>query len=191
MAQRHHAAAQKPAGDRLTAAAPMPKPMPGASAQTMQERIAVTHVRDLDIDADAMAVISNVFRVAALFRATAEKRFLNARQLSFSGFTVLWVLWVWGRMESHALAEQCGIAKGTLTGIVITLEKSGLVERKVHQTDRRRRLIQATRKGRNLARRAFLQVNRLEKEFVAGLNHREMTETGRLLRVILNTMQHD
>ena len=155
------------------------------STPTIQERIAATHVRDLDIDTDAMAVISNVFRVAVLFRNTAEKRFLGASNLTFSGFTVLWVLWVWGEMESHKLAGECGVTKGTLTGIVTTLEKSTLVVRKPHHCDGRRRLIRATRKGRNLARRMFLKINSLEKEFVAQLESHQITEISRLLRIIL------
>ena len=166
-------------------------PMYKDSTKTIQERIAATHVRNLDINMDAMAVITNVFRVSVLFRNTAERRFLDSHNLSFSGFTVLWVLWVWGRMESFRLAGECGITKGTLTGIVTTLEKSGLVERKLHQTDGRRRLVQATRKGRNLAKRAFLQVNGLEKEFVSRLAAAEVTETSRLLRIMLHTMEND
>ena len=154
--------------------------------KTLQERIAATHVRDLDIDTNAMAVISNVFRVAVLFRNTAEKRFLGDANITFSGFTVLWVLWVWGEMESYKLAEECGVTKGTLTGIVTTLEKSVLVARKPHHNDGRRRLIQATRKGRNLAKRMFLKVNSLEKEFVAPLKHQEIAEISRLLRAMLH-----
>ena len=52
------------------------------TSQTMQERIATTHVRDLDVDVDAMAAISNLFRVTNLFRGAAEKRFLDRHELS-------------------------------------------------------------------------------------------------------------
>ena len=50
--------------------------------------------------------------------------------LSFTAFTVMWVLWVWGELESRELAVDAGITKGTLTGVVGTLERRGLVARR-------------------------------------------------------------
>lgn len=167
--------------------------MPGTSRDTsltIQERIATTHVRDLDVDLDAMAAISNVFRVAVAFRNQAEKRFLDAHNLSFSGFTILWVLWVFGKMETHQLADECGIAKGTLTGILTTLEKLGLAARKPHATDGRRKLVELTAKGDRLMRKLFLQINALEREFVAELERGELADLSRLLRIVLHTPEH-
>lgn len=160
------------------------------ASKTIQERIATTHVKDLDIDIEAMAVISNVFRVSVLFRNQAERGFLGAHHLSFSGFTLLWVLWVFGKMESHQLADECGIAKGTLTGIVTTLEKRGFAARQPHTTDKRRKYVQLTRKGKRLMKRLFLQINDLEKEFVAELKVAEIISLSHLLRIILHTLEH-
>ncbi len=160
------------------------------TSRTIQERIATTHVKDLDVDIDAMAAISNIFRVSVLFRNLAEKKFLDTHKLSFSGFTLLWVLWVFGRMETYQLAEECGVAKGTLTGIVSTLEKNGLAERKPHATDGRRRLVQLTRKGNALMKKLFLQINKLEQEFVGELKKSELTDLSRLLRIVLHTPEH-
>ena len=163
--------------------------MPGKSrdtSKTIQERIAATHVNALGVDLDAMAVISNVFRVSVLFHNEAEKRFLLKHKLTFSGFTVLWVLWVFGRMESYQLAEECGISKGTLTGIVSTLEKYQFAERKPHSTDGRRRVVHLTRKGSNLMKKLFPAINNLEKEFVSELTKSELAEASRILRIILH-----
>ncbi len=160
------------------------------TSMPIQKRIANTHVRDLDVDLDAMAAIANVFRVAVLFRNQAEKRFLDSHQLSFSGFTLLWALWVFGEMETHQLADECGVAKGTLTGILTTLEKLGLAARKPHATDGRRKLVELTAKGDRLMRRLFLQINALEREFVAGLGRDELADLSRLLRIVLQTPEH-
>ena len=156
----------------------------------MQERIATTHVKDLDVDIESMAAISNIFRVSVLFRGRAEKTFLAKHNLSFSGFTVLWVLWVFGKMESYQLADECGISKGTLTGIVTTLEKYGFAERKAHESDGRRKFVQLTRKGKTLMKQLFLKINALEKEFVSELKKSEVSELSRLLRIILHTPEH-
>lgn len=160
------------------------------TSRTIQERVATTHVRDLDVDIDAMAAISNVFRVSVLFRNHAEKKFLDAHSLSFSGFTLLWVLWVFGRMETYQLAEECGVAKGTLTGIVSTLEKRGFAERRPHASDGRRKLVQLTRKGKSLMKKLFIQINQLEQEFVSELKKSELSDLSRLLRIVLHTPEH-
>ena len=156
------------------------------TSKTIQESMAATHVAALDVDLDAMAAISNVFRVSVLFRNQAEKRFLLQHRLSFSGFTVLWVLWVFGKMESYQLAEECGITKGTLTGIVSTLEKYGFAERSIHPSDGRRRLVRLTRSGNVLMKKLFPAINALEQEFVAGLTKAEQLELSRMLRIILH-----
>jgi len=159
--------------------------------QTIQERIATTHVQSLDVDLNAMAVISNVFRLSVSFRNQAERQLLNQYNLSFSGFTVLWVLWVWGRKQSHELATECGIAKGTLTGVVTTLEKYGLATRQPHQTDRRCKYVELSEKGRALMEPLFLGINALEKAFTAELSTSEQQELSRLLRIILHTKTTD
>ncbi len=157
------------------------------ASKTVQERIAATHVNAPGIDLDAMAVITNIFRVSVLFHNEAEKRFLLKHNLTFSGFTVLWVLWVFGRMESYQLAEECGISKGTLTGIVSTLEKYGFAERKPHPTDGRRRFVQLTRKGKTLMKKLFPAINQLECEFVTDLKRSELHDVSRMLRIILHS----
>ena len=163
---------------------------PRDTSKTIQERIATTHVRDLDVDIDAMAAISNIFRVAVMFRNLAEKKFLDAHNLSFSGFTLLWVLWVFGRMETYQLAEECGISKGTLTGILTTMEKHGLAERRPHATDGRRKLVQLTARGSELMQGLFKQINELEREFVSELKTDEIKDLGRMLRIVLHTPEH-
>lgn len=52
------------------------------------------------------------------------------------------------------LAEVLGIDRPNATSLVDDLEAQGLVQRAPHPTDRRARLVEATRKGRALARRA-------------------------------------
>lgn len=143
----------------------------------------------MGVDLHAMAAISNIFRVAVLFRSRAEHTLLNRYNLSFSGFTVLWVLWVLGRKQSYDLAEECGIAKGTLTGIVTTLEKYQLAERRPHESDGRRKYVQLLPKGRSLMRRLFSKVNALETAFTADLSVREQKELSRMLRIILNSAE--
>jgi DNA-binding MarR family transcriptional regulator len=52
------------------------------------------------------------------------------------------------------LAAALGIDPANATGVVDDLEKLGLVRRRPHPTDRRAKLVEATRKGKDMARRA-------------------------------------
>src|SRR2546426_130287 len=95
-----------------------------------------------------MAVVSNLFRVSTAIRRKMEAAVLAPDRLSWTSFVVLWVLWVWGEMESRALADAVGISPPTTTGVVMTLERRGLVQRERHASDGRRVRVSLTRAGR-------------------------------------------
>jgi DNA-binding MarR family transcriptional regulator len=57
-------------------------------------------------------------------------------------------------MSMGDLAASLGIDRPNATVLVDDLEAQGLVRRRPHPTDRRTRMVEATRKGKSLARRA-------------------------------------
>jgi DNA-binding MarR family transcriptional regulator len=57
-------------------------------------------------------------------------------------------------MSMRELADALGIEAPNATVVVDDLEKQGLVRRSAHPTDRRAKVVEATRKGKELARRA-------------------------------------
>ena len=57
-------------------------------------------------------------------------------------------------MSMGELAAALGIDPPNATVVVDDLEAQGLVRRRPHPTDRRAKLVEATRKGKDLARRA-------------------------------------
>jgi DNA-binding MarR family transcriptional regulator len=57
-------------------------------------------------------------------------------------------------MSMSELATALGIERPNATALVDELEAQGLVRRRPHPTDRRAKLVEATRKGKVLARRA-------------------------------------
>jgi DNA-binding MarR family transcriptional regulator len=59
-----------------------------------------------------------------------------------------------GPMSMGELAAALGIDPPNATGVVDDLEATGLVRRRPHPSDRRARVVEATRKGKDLARRA-------------------------------------
>jgi DNA-binding MarR family transcriptional regulator len=57
-------------------------------------------------------------------------------------------------MSMGDLAAALGIDRPNATVLVDDLETQGLVRRRPHPTDRRAKIVEATRKGKNVARRA-------------------------------------
>lgn len=137
---------------------------------------------DTSLDLEATAALSNVFRAANASRSHLERAVLTEHDLSFTAFTVLWVLWVWGEHEFRDVATNSGITKGTLTGVLGTLERRELVERRRHDEDRRRLYVALTRRGQRLMSKLFVRFNRGEAAIAAGLEPDERHELARLLR---------
>ena len=73
------------------------------------------------------------------------------------------MLWVWGEMETAELASECDLAKGTLTGMVTTLERQGLVERNRVAADRRRVTVALTDDGLATIEDLFPRFNEFEQ----------------------------
>lgn len=137
------------------------------------------------LDFESLDAISNIYRAAAGVRRRAEREVLSEYGISFGGFTILWVLWVWDEMETARLAEECGLAKGTLTGMLTTLEKQGLVERSRIAEDKRRVLVDLTTRGKELMEELFPKFNAHERLMAEGLSPDEKRELARLLRVVI------
>jgi DNA-binding MarR family transcriptional regulator len=57
-------------------------------------------------------------------------------------------------MSMREFADALGIDPPNATTVIDDLESAGLVRRRPHPTDRRAKLVEATRKGKELARRA-------------------------------------
>ena len=148
------------------------------------ERDIRARLGDQPLDFDSLLAISNIFRAAASVRRRAEAGLLAEHDLSWGGFTILWVLWVWGEMEAAQLASECNLAKGTLTGMVSTLERQGHVERNRVAHDRRRVTVTLTPQGLELIEHIFPIFNRYEAEMTTGLSAADKHELARLLRLI-------
>jgi MarR family transcriptional regulator, 2-MHQ and catechol-resistance regulon repressor len=158
-----------------------------APALVPEEADVLLRVADLPVDMAAMAVASNLWRAAQALRAHLERSVLREEGLSWGGFTVLFNLWVWGPMESRALAASIGCARPTVTGLVTTLERRRLVRRAGHERDRRLVLLSLTPEGTAKIEELFPRFNRGEAALVNGLSDEERTTLAQLLRrIVLN-----
>jgi MarR family transcriptional regulator, organic hydroperoxide resistance regulator len=170
-------------------AAPTPQPphQPHLGDLIGAERdiVAKLDAVDLDVDYEALAVVSNIFRVAAMARRRIEQDALAPERLSWTAFTTLWVLWIWGEMESRHLAAEANISKGTLTGVLDTLEGRGLVARRRRTSDRRLVMVALTDEGAEVIARVFPTVNSTEVEVAAHLSSRQRRAMAAGLRAMV------
>jgi MarR family transcriptional regulator, organic hydroperoxide resistance regulator len=156
---------------------------------TPTERDVAARVGELhDVDFAAMAAIANVYRVASAVRNHMEREVLGPDQLSWTAFTALYVLWIWGDQESRRLAEECSVSKGTLTGVVTTLESRGLVARKSSPTDGRLVVIGLTAKGRSSIKRLFPKFNDHEALVTSRLDDSQRRSLAHLLREVVRSV---
>jgi DNA-binding MarR family transcriptional regulator len=98
---------------------------------------------------------------------------------------VLWVVWIWTEIEARHVAAEAGISKGTLTGVLSTLESRGLLTRRTHPDDARRVLVALTERGERLMAELFPVFNGQEAVVTAPLAPQERQELAELLRAVV------
>ena len=172
---------------------PMPRRFAIGSAQDLiqAERDIRARVDDSELDFAAMAAISNIYRAANAIRNYMEQKVLAEEDLSWAAFTVLFVLWIWGDQQTRHLAAEAGVTKGTLTGVLKTLEKRGLARRRGHDADGRLVLVSLESKGQDVIERLFPAFNRAEAQVSTGLTTREKDQLASLLRTIIRTVEEE
>ena len=156
---------------------------------TSAEEKAKQHLISVGLYGRSVSIISNAFRLTSIIRSYAEKHVFKEFNLSFSGFVVMWVLWVWGDLETAKLAKNAGIAKSTLTGILITLEKHGYCQRLAHPNDARRVVVHISKAGEELMEKVFSKYHKIEDVAVSDLTSDEFETTIDSLRTMLHTME--
>lgn len=115
----------------------------------------------------SMVVIEVLHRAAAAVRHHVEQAVLRGADLSWTGYAVLALTCEERSVETRAAAAAIGISRGTLTGVVRTLESKSLIRRVPHCRDGRLVLLEPTPTGSRLARRLAPQVADAE-EFAIG-----------------------
>ena len=171
----------------------MPTRLATGSARDLvqAERDIRQRIGDQHLDFAAMAAVSNIYRAANVVRNHMERTVLADEDLSWAAFTVLFVLWIWGEQQTRHLAVEAGVTKGTLTGVLKTLEKRGLTKRQAHDEDGRLVLVSLEPKGEAVIERLFPAFNAGETQVSAGLSEREKGQLAGLLRKIIRVVETD
>jgi DNA-binding MarR family transcriptional regulator len=133
----------------------------------------------------SIVVVEALNRAAAAVRHHVEHAVLRGADLSWTGYAVLTLTCDERSVETRAAAAAIGISRGTLTGVVRTLESKNLISRVPHCHDGRLVLLEPTTAGRRLARRLAPRVAEAEEFALSCLNGGERDAlTGLLGRVV-------
>jgi DNA-binding MarR family transcriptional regulator len=163
--------------------------MTGQYTLGQTERAVEARLTGLPIDRAAMAAIGNLYRAAGVVRNHFEHSVLAEHGLTWTGWVVLWVVWVWDDIETRHAAREAGISKSTLTGVVGTLENRNLVRRRPHPGDGRRVLLSLTPPARRLMEELFPAFNSHEVRAVAPLSAAELDAFSGALRKIIQHVE--
>jgi DNA-binding MarR family transcriptional regulator len=87
--------------------------------------------------------------------------------------------------SQQQIAQRLGIDRTTMVAFLDALEYRGLVERRPHETDRRRNVVELTTAGHDLVRRAKRAGDDAERRFLAPLGRPGADELKRALRTLL------
>ena len=158
--------------------------MAGPHTLAETERQVEARLGGLTLDFEAMAVVSNLFRAANAVRNHLERSVLAPADLTWTAFVVLWVIWIWGEVETRTIAEECGVSKATLSGVLATLEGRGFVVRSKSGQDRRLVLVTLTPAGTKLIKRLFPMINEAESHaarLIPSNEHGKVADQFRLL----------
>ncbi len=158
--------------------------MTGSHTLAETEARVENRLSHMQLDFEAMAVMSNLFRAASAVRNHFERNVLAPSGLSWTAFVVLWVTWIWEPAETREIAGEAGISKATLTGVLSTLEKHGLAMRSRSADDGRLVLVTLTPEGEKLMADLFPKFNKQEVEVVAPIATGQRVALADMLRAI-------
>lgn len=138
----------------------------------------------------AQGSIAEVFRLVdtvAKKLKQFQRETIRDVDLTPAQYSVLGLLWEKDARQPNELASACCCSPSTITGIIDTMERKGLVSRELNPEDRRSFLTRLTEKGEALR----YSTPTLEKIFTnccSGIEPRELRQLAELLRKLNDTL---
>jgi DNA-binding MarR family transcriptional regulator len=155
----------------------------------MGERTIAETARAAVIDLPAMEAVAAVHRASGALRSRAERRVLGPHRLTWTTWVVLQIVSVWQEIETRHVASEAGISKSTLTGVVATLDRRGLIRRRVHPADARRVLLTPTETGSELVSHLLPRINAEETAMLSGIPRESLGPLTQSLRELADTLR--
>ena len=123
-------------------------------------------------------------------RSATYKEFLGeGLEITPEQWIVLVQLWNQDAQTQSALSELTLRDRPTMSRIIDTMEKSGLVERTVDTQDARTRLVKLTRVGKSLQAKLVPVAKDIVSRLEAGISERDLETTHRTLARMLENLR--
>jgi DNA-binding MarR family transcriptional regulator len=133
----------------------------------------------------AAEVVANLVRTADALLAEIERRRREIADLSASAFQALAILDGAGEpLAGHDIAERLLVSSASMTSLLDTLERRGLVERRPHPVDRRKILIHLTDDAGGIVDRMLPAVHAASAEACAHLSEDDREQLIGMLTVV-------
>jgi DNA-binding MarR family transcriptional regulator len=138
-----------------------------------------------EADLEAMALFLSVLRVANGMQQDVETTVHRPSGTTWAAFRILFTILHAGPTSPLELARLFSVSKASISSVVDTLERNGLVRREPSPTDGRSVLIVITARGERVAGELFQRQNRREAEWARALTNRERQTLLRLLAKLM------
>lgn len=139
-----------------------------------------------DFDAEATGVVFNLIRASNRIVQDLETVVHRPAGLSWAGFRILYTIDAMGPTEPRQLARFSGVTRASVSSVLKTLERDGLVSRERGVADKRAVRVSLTARGQTVVREAMRRQNARERAWVSCLGHEERTALAGLLRRLIH-----
>ncbi len=95
-----------------------------------------------------------------------------------------------GPLSPSEIGERLIVTRATVTGLLDSLERRGLVRRVAHPTDRRSLLVEVTAEGRRTANRLRKVIHAAEARWLGGLSESERRQLVRILHKLQDRLSN-
>ena len=138
-----------------------------------------------DVDLEVMSMVFDMIRVVNRLLHDFDKHVYRPMGMSWAGFRVLFCLWVQPGSSSARLAVLSGVSRATVSSVLNTLERDGLISRHRRSQDRRVVTVTLTGAGERTVREAFLRQHARERDWLEKLSPVQIERTIEVLRDLL------
>lgn len=135
-------------------------------------------------DPSANSLLLFLNRASADVTAELETEVHKPLGLSWSGYRLLFVLWIAGDLEPARIADLTHTSRASVTNLSTSFVEQGLIDRRPSQTDKRSVLLSLTEEGERQVKSAYLAQDARQKELLSVLNEEEQA----ILRLLLAKM---
>ncbi|MEU6804774.1 MarR family winged helix-turn-helix transcriptional regulator [Streptomyces neyagawaensis] len=163
-------------------------PIPGDPVEADAQAAEAARSFAPDADIDAMLMIFGLVRAAERLQQDFEVSVQRPAGLTWAGFRALFAVKTVGELTPLQLARLTNVSQASVSAVLNTLERKGLIQRSRSDKDGRSVTIQLTDYGHDVVGELFARNNAREAEWARALTARER---GTLIRLLQKIRRHE